>query len=337
MELVSRDFSQDEWARIAGGFLDLDLMQTWEYATAKSRTGSWRVERAVFDEGGRVVGAVQALVRPLPILGGGLVWINRAPLWRRTGETGDVERLMAMLAALRQHWVSVRCMYLRVAPPAPQGLLEEAAMEALGYQRDGSGWASAVLDIRRPEVELRRSLNRNWRRQLLRAEAAGVRCVAGTSAEQFEEFLEEFRGFSERQRLPRSVTPSLLRELQRVLPEEGKMWVFAGRRGPERLGGLLVCRYGDTAMFLATALNERGRELHAGHAVHWEAILRMRRMGYARFDVGGADPDLTPPGILQFKAGLGATPYRLAGEWEAWSGGLSDRVTRLLVRWSRRR
>lgn len=335
MELVSGEFSQDEWARIADGFLDLDLMQTWEYATARSRTGAWRVERAVFDEGGRVVGAVQALLRPVPVLGGGLVWINRAPLWRRTATEG-VGRLMAMLGALRQHWVGVRRMYLRVAPPTLEGGLDAAAMESLGYRRDSAGWASAVLDLSRPEEDLRGRLSGDWHRQLARAERAGVRCVSGTSAELFEEFLDDFRRLSKTRPLSRSVTPELVRELQRLLPEERSMWVFAGRRGEERLGSLLVCVYGTTGMFLASAVNELGRKVHAGHAVHWEAILRIRRMGYARFDVGGADPDLTPPGILQFKAGLGATPYRLAGEWEAWSGGLSDRVTRLLVRWSRR-
>ena len=115
------------------------------------------------------------------------------------------------------------------------------------------------------------------------------------------------------------------------------MWVFAGRRGEERLGSLLVCGYGSTGMFLASAVSERGRELHAGHAVHWEAILKMKRLGCRSFDVGGADPDLTPSGILQFKAGLGAAPYRLAGEWEAGAAGLRNRITRWLVHRSRSR
>ncbi len=61
----------------------------------------------------------------------------------------------------------------------------------------------------------------------------------------------------------------------------------------------------------------------------WRAICDAREAGLRWFDVGGMDPELTPKGIYDFKAGIGGTPYRLAPEIEAQNGGLRTR----LVRW----
>ena len=71
-------------------------MQTWEYAQAKAAISSWRVKRAIFQDGDVIVGAVQALIRPIPLIDGGLVWINQGPLWRRSG-SGNFSLLVEML------------------------------------------------------------------------------------------------------------------------------------------------------------------------------------------------------------------------------------------------
>ncbi len=105
LRLVNRAFSQSEWTDIVSAFYDLSLLQTWEYAEAKQQTGPWRVERAVCVDGERIVGAVQALVRPVPFLGKGLVWINRGPLWRRQLE-GDISTLRLMLEEISRYLLS---------------------------------------------------------------------------------------------------------------------------------------------------------------------------------------------------------------------------------------
>src|SRR3989338_10766045 len=114
VRLVIENFAQDNWNRLVGGFPSLSLGQGWEYAEAKARTGPWRVERGLFLDGDRPVGAFQALVRPLPAgLPGGLVWINRGPLWRG----GEQTQFLEIMKSLRSHYADKRGMYLRVAPP----------------------------------------------------------------------------------------------------------------------------------------------------------------------------------------------------------------------------
>lgn len=91
MELVTGQFGQRQWTEIVSSFRDLSLVQTWEYGEAKSHTGPWKVERAIFVDGQQLVGAYQAMVRSIPYLGGGLVWINRGPLLAKTRVFGYID------------------------------------------------------------------------------------------------------------------------------------------------------------------------------------------------------------------------------------------------------
>ncbi len=150
----------------------------------------------------------------------------------------------------------------------------------------------------------------------------------------FEDFLSYYEAFLSRKELSTSVTPQLLRQMQALLPDERKMWVFEGRLGHERLGGLLMAGYGDTALALAgSSPSAKGRVVHSGNLVWWQMMLKMKQLGYRWLDVGGgADADRTPKGILHFKAGLGGIPYRLVGEFEAFNSGLVSQAIRWWIR-----
>ncbi len=182
IRLVARAFPQNEWDNLVSGFHDLSLMQTWEYAEAKARTGPWKVERLIFVDGEYTVGAVQAMVRQIPGIGGGLVWINQGPLWRKQSE-GDVSALVAMLSELRRYWVDERHMYLRITPPIYEGELDVTVIQASGYDlADGvAGWASAIVDLSKSEEQLRKDLRIKWRGDLNSAERHEVSCVDGRS------------------------------------------------------------------------------------------------------------------------------------------------------------
>ena len=339
MHLITRAFSQKEWTDIVSEFQDLSLMQTWEYAEAKAQTGPWKVERAIFVDGESVVGAAQSLVRPIPWLGGGLVWINRGPLWRRS-ENGDPSLLLTMMEQLQRHWVEQQHMYLRIVPPIREGEMDLKALEAIGYRlaNGSAGWTSAMLDLRKSEEQLRRELRRKWRGDLNSAERLGVSCVVGRSLDLFEDFLKYYEAFLSRKKLSTFVTPQLLRRMQALLPDERKMWVVEGRLGLERLGALLIACYGETCLALAgSSPNQKGRSVHSGNLVWWQTIVKMKELGYRWLDVGGTHPERTPQGILHFKAGLGGVPYRLVGELESSSGGLLNRAIRWRVKRARQR
>ncbi|MBF0093620.1 MAG: GNAT family N-acetyltransferase [Alphaproteobacteria bacterium] len=327
-----KPFDRDEWTGLITGLQGLSLLQTWEYGEAKAAGGPWRVERGVFLSGGEIIGAVQAMVRPLPLVGGGLVWINRGPLWRRDAE----DRVGEMLRLAGEAWLARR-FYVRAQPP----LLCVQAQPPLpslspvpGFQATGrAGWASALIDLTLPEETLRRQLGQKWRNVLNKAERQPLTLRIGDDAPEFEAFLAAHGQFLDGRGFATSLTPELLRRLREFCPREHRPVSLLASMGEDVVGSVLIGRYGDTAEYLSGNLSDEGRKAGAGQLLLWRALCDAKARGAVRFDLGGMDDARTPPGIYRFKAETGGAPYRLAEEIEAARG---DPLSRL-VRWRARR
>ncbi len=308
-------------------------MQTWEYAVAKAQTEPWAVERAIFLDDGRIVGAVQSLRRSIPWLGGGVLWINRGPLWRRS-EKEHPSLLVAMMEELRRHWVEQQQMYLRIVPPIREDELGLNALGAIGYNPCGGspGWASARLDLSCPIETLRSQLHQKWRNCLNKAERLALTVQAGPDDSLFDQLLVSYEKVLLDRRYRTTVTPQLLARLQALLPPERKLWAFIGMQDGRSLGGVIIGRFGQVCEYLVGAVNDAGRAVNATHFLLWGAVCKMKDLVYRWFDLGGMDSRRTPKGVLHFKTGLGATPYRLVGDFEAHNGAWLNRVVRWRVR-----
>ena len=336
LNLNPQDFSQSEWTDLVSGYQGLSLLQTWAYAEAKTqmgpRIGPWKVWRATFKDEGRILGAAQGMVRPFPWLSGGLVWINRGPLWNRDGGD-DPSVLAAMMKELQHYWVEQRGMYLRIAPPALAngGAANALAATGCGQVNGGSGWASARVDLSSTVESLRSQLHQKWRNCLNKAERLGLTTHNSSTDELFSELMVGYDTLLQERKYQTNVTPKFISRLQALLPAEHKLWVFTARQKDQPLGGILIARYGDTCEYLIGSINEAGRALNAGQLLLWQAVCQMKTLGYRWFDLGGMDPEHTPAGIFHFKAGLGGTSYRLVSEYEGHNGGLRSRVLRWYV------
>lgn len=332
LSLNLQDFSQSEWTDLVSGYQGLSLMQTWEYAEAKSQMDPWRVWRATFEDAGRVVGAVQAMVRPFPWLSGGLVWINRGPLWDRD-KTGDPTLLVEMMRELQRYWVEQRGMYLRVAPPALENCATADALAASGFGQvnGGPGWASARVDLSQTIESLRGKLQQKWRNCLNKAERLGLTTQDSSSDELLNELMDSYDTMLLERKYQTNVTPKFICRLQSLLPLEHKLRVFTARHEDQPLGGILIAQYGDTCEYLVGSINETGRTLNAGQLLLWQAVSQMKNLGYHWFDLGGMDLEHTPAGIFHFKSGLGGTSYRLVNEFEGHDGGLRSRALKWYV------
>lgn len=332
IDIVVQEFSQEEWNKTVSSFEDLSLMQTWEYAEAKAKDTSWKVERLTFMDGGRVVGAAQAMVRFVPTRRSGLVWISRGPLWRSeissTPATG-----VALLDALRRHWVTERGMYLRVLPTFLESEVPAGSFTQINYQpAEGSvHWSSARIDLTQPEETLRARLQQKWRNGLNKSERQAISIETGTSESLFNELLAEYERMLDRKAFGSVVTPDLLRRLQQILPDDRKLWSVVARQREQRLGAVLIARYGQACEYFVGAINDAGKALNAGQLLLWQAICQMKEKRVRWFDVGGTDPKITPKGILHFKNGLGGLPYTLNHEIEAFDTGLVTRAIRWRV------
>ena len=330
------EFGQRRWAEVGARFRDPSLLQSWEYGNARAREGRWRVERGLLTEGERVIGAAQVMVRSLPVIGGGLAWLSRGPMWRQSAaEPAHV--LGGALKALRCHYAEDRGLYFRVAPPVLENDPACAVFPAAGFRNTGAlGWASAILDLASPKTDLRTGLRQKWRNGLNKAERSGVAVECGTDDQGFADCLDDYRTLLAARRFETSVTPGLLADLQSALPEDRKLVHYRARHEGHFVGFAVMARYGGCCEYLIGNVDDAGRRVGAGQLILWRAVCDMKARGCKSFDLGGMDPDRTARGVFRFKDGLGGTPYRLAPEIETKSSGLRDRLVRWRVARARR-
>ncbi len=336
LKLVERPFTAPEWTDLTSRFEDLSLMQTWEYGAALANSGPWQIDRAVFEDEGAVVGAIQAVTRRTPFFRGGFAWVNRGPLWRLSSDTHP-QVLGQMLGEARSLWADRRHMYLRIAPPVSKDDWDAGLRTMTGYTpaREGNGWASARLDLSLDLDVMRQRLDKRWRNSLANAERreVDVRC---DSEGAFAQLIKLQRGEFAFRHYPTTVTPEFLSRLQNSLPPERKLLAFVALSGESLLGGLLISRCGRIGEYLAAVTEGAGRTANVDQLLLWNAIRYLKESGFRWFDLGGMDLDHTPPGILQFKAGLNALPYEYVGEFDALDSGWANRVVRWRVRRARR-
>ncbi|MFC1480609.1 lipid II:glycine glycyltransferase FemX [Candidatus Omnitrophota bacterium] len=331
MRIEIRNFGQEEWNNIICQFEGVSLLQTWEFGEAKTKTGLWNVKRMVFHRGDKMFGAAQVMVKTIPILNRGLVWINRAPLCKKH-EGVCIDGYADMLTATIDYWVNQQRMYLRIVPSLLEAEENKRCIESTGLSYLGKGWASELLDLTCSEKELRMHLHQKWRNCLSKAERLGVQCAIGNSADLMSELLFDHRRTLTKNKFKTSVSQGLIKNIQELLPPARKMLVFAGRKDGKKLGSILVAGYGDVCIYLVGALNDDGRKVNAGNYLLWRSVCEMKKRGYKWFDLGGVDPHKTPARILHFKRGLGAIPYSLVGEFEACNKDLLNLIIKGYIR-----
>lgn len=308
------------WARFVEDSPSLNLMQTWDYGSAKA-SGRWSVERVAIRRGRRLVAVAQATVLPLPLLRTGVVWLNRGPILTR--DEAPEELLPAVLAALRRYWVAQRGMYLRVAPPVERGSAAAAILPGDGYalaQEDG--WASSRLDLSPGLDALRVGLAQKWRNCLNKAERLGVEVTVDRDGAGLERFLAEQ---SRLQRTKKSPGPDVLRALRATLT------LLTVRRDGATVAGALIARYGAIGEYLAAFTAPAGRELNCGQALMWAAIRELKAAGAESLDLGGMDALDRASGPSHFKAGVRGRQYYLAPEIDAAPGATRLRILRASV------
>ncbi len=133
LSFVERELDRFEWANIISNNPNLSLIQTWEYGEAKARIGPWKVSRGIFIDRNNTVGAAQAMIRYVPLLKRGFVWINRAPLLVNYIDYHS-SYYLEMLKVLKEYWVDERKMYLRLAPPILFSSVSNDLFENVGFK-----------------------------------------------------------------------------------------------------------------------------------------------------------------------------------------------------------
>ncbi|MFJ9615004.1 lipid II:glycine glycyltransferase FemX [Streptomyces noursei] len=318
----------------------------------------WRAESlGWFDESDRLVGVGLVLMRPLPKLKRYLAYVPEGPVidWAAP----DLERwLEPMLAYVKgrgafsvkmgppvvaRRW-SAEAVKAAIADPQARRLRDVEAtahepraldiadrLRRLGWQQAEPGgengfavgqprYVFQVPFAGRPLEEVQRSLNQQWRRNIKKAEKAGVEVVQG-GYEDLAAFYEIYVETAERDRfVPRPL--SYFQRMWTALRAEDvdRMRLYLARHEGEVLAAATMLTVGEHVWYSYGASTSRKREVQPNNAIQWRMMSDAHALGAGVYDFRGITDTLEESnhllGLLRFKVGSGGEAVEYLGEWD---------------------
>ncbi|MGP2439379.1 lipid II:glycine glycyltransferase FemX [Streptomyces sp. JW3] len=318
----------------------------------------WRAEGlGWFDGEGRLAGAGLVLLRPLPKVRRYFAYLPEGPVidWAAP----DLEQWLAPLLAhlkargaftvrmgppvVARRW-SADAVKAAIADPAARRLGDVEAttrepgadeiaerLRRAGWRRtepggeDGfaAGQPQYVFQVPlagRSLEEVQHGLNQQWRRNIKKAEKAGVKVVEG-GYEDLPVFHTLYTETAERDRFvarPLSYFQRMWTALRAEDP--GRMRLYLAHHDGDTLAAATMLTVGAHVWYSYGASTGRSREVQPNNALQWRMMCDAHERGAAVYDFRGITDTLEEGnhllGLLRFKAGAGGEAVEYLGEWE---------------------
>lgn len=305
------------WDALAAQSSDATLFQLTAWAEHKAGAG-WRPVRwEARDDCGRLVAAIQALFKNLP-LGRTLAWAPGGPL---TGfPASDPKAMPELLRAWTRELSKERCVYARVRSHRPE---ETAWSQAFGavFKRPSRRINSGLtlhIDLSQPLEALLKPLGPKHRHRVRYAAKSPLEWRAGNDPDLRAAFAELYREMAQFKSLAGQLFDA--DRLPGLIELFGsKALVLVGFLNARPVTGCLTIEAGPAAFYLASATSAEGRRASATYALVPKLFELLKARGVTNFDFGGIDPaNPNARGVDDFKGGFGGREVRYLDEWD-WS------------------
>ncbi|WP_405525625.1 aminoacyltransferase [Streptomyces canus] len=356
MPLRIKPVSRDEHLAFVAARPSASHMQVPSWGEVKP---DWRAESlGWFAEDGGLVGVGLVLYRPLPKLRKYLAYLPEGPLidWADP-ELGE-RWLTPMLEYLRGQGVfsvkmgppvvvrrwSAEAVKAAIADPTARRLSDAEAtsyeprafgiadrLRRAGWQQtepggdDGfaAGQPRYVFQVPfsgKTLEDVHRSLNQQWRRNIKKADKAGVQVVRG-GYDDLPAFHALYTQTAERDRfLPRPL--SYFQRMWTALTAEhpDRMRLYLTHHEGDVLAAATMLTVGDHVWYSYGASTGRKREVQPNNAMQWRMMTDAHQLGATVYDFRGITDTLEESnhllGLLRFKAGAGGEAVEYLGEWD---------------------
>lgn len=354
MSLRVEAITREQHLAFVAGRSSVSHMQVPSWGGVKP---DWRAESIGWLDGERIVGAALVLYRPVPRMKRCLAYLPEGPVipWQEDDLRPWLDPLLAHAKArgaftvrmgppvIARRW-EARTLKDAVTDPAARrlgevepDLVEPGAAElverlrGLGWRRDEGGgtdgfaagqprYVFQVPFAGRSLEEIRDGLNQQWRRNIKKAEKAGVKVVEG-GLDDLPVFYELYRETAERDRF----VPRPLDYFQRMWTElraedPGRMRLYLAHHDGEVLSAATMLTVGSHVWYSYGASTSRRREVQPSNAIQWRMMSDAHERGAAVYDLRGITDTLDESshlvGLLRFKAGTGGRAAEYVGEWD---------------------
>ena len=379
-----RVIDQDEHLAFIRTQGSASFLQTPAWGLVKS---DWRRESLGWVEGDRVVGVALVLYRRLPRLKRSLAYLPEGPVidWA-TDDLADwltplAEHLRAQgafgirigppvvtrrwSAALVKEGITDEAVHLLGdVPPterSPAGARVVSRLRELGWREQGvsGGFAAGqprfnfqipLLDDEgqpRSEADVLAGMNQQWRRNIKKADKAGVVVVStsstdeGSTTEGGVEALTAFHELYVHTAARDGFTPRGLAYFQTMYDalsaeQSDRITVWLARHEDDLVAATIAIRVGTHAWYSYGASSTEKRDVRGSNAIQWAMIRAALTAGAEVYDLRGItdtlDSDDPHVGLIQFKVGTGGDAVEYAGEWDLPLNRLLYRAFELYLR-----
>jgi hypothetical protein len=296
---------KDVWTNILKEFDDSVLWQTWSYGAIC--WGEHNLRHVLLKKGSEILAAAQVIVIRAPLIRAGIAFVKWGPLWQLRGRKRSPDVFRKMLRTLRDIYAVRQGLLLHVFPNDFEdgtGVMRSILAEE-GFVSDLSAGPdkTALMDLSHSLDELRRSLKRQWKQNLRRAERNQLEIIEGADDDLAEVFLRLYREMRRRKGSHLISNIAYFRDVQRDLPKPFKMRIMICRHLRDPVAGLVVSPMGSRALAVFAATGDKGLDLRGSYFLHWRMLEALKAKHVRWYDLGGIDHK-RDPGISQFKAGL---------------------------------
>jgi lipid II:glycine glycyltransferase (peptidoglycan interpeptide bridge formation enzyme) len=172
----------------------------------------------------------------------------------------------------------------------------------------------------RTEADLLAGFNQLWRRNIKKAEKAGVEVVHG-GYDDLPAFHEVYVETAARD----GFTPRGLAYFQRMWramssEDPARITLYLARHEGRVLAATTLVRVGTHAWYSYGASSNEGRDVRPSNAVQWAMVRDSLTAGCDVYDLRGISDTLDPDdhlfGLIQFKLGTGGHAQEYLGEWD---------------------
>ncbi|HEY8574743.1 MAG TPA: GNAT family N-acetyltransferase [Devosia sp.] len=303
LRLETQLVSGAEWDQTIASFDE--VCQEQMHAFASIRWPGVAQEPLVFLRDDEVVGGALVMVQSLPLRLGKIAVTKWAPMLKDAAHRDAAAIRAGMVEAMVAEYADRRRLMLSILPRASitEVNQEYGHLIARGFRRGSVlGFPNRyIVNLRLSDAEQRKSFSQTWRRQLNKAEKAGL-SFEYAGAERVGDFETLYNAMTDRKQFSDhsayETVPALMQiEVPALRPE-----LFFVRHDGELVAGALIFKAGGRAVYLYGATNDKALPLRAGYFLHWHIIRWLRDHTQAQwYDLGGTDGF---QGLHQFKKGM---------------------------------
>jgi lipid II:glycine glycyltransferase (peptidoglycan interpeptide bridge formation enzyme) len=204
-----------------------------------------------------------------------------------------------------------------------------AGLRQQGWRRIGSnggftaGQPQYVFQLPltgRGEDDLLRGMNQQWRRNIKKADQAGVVVTQGKTGD-----LPAFHALYSETATRDAFTPRPLSYFERMFSaltaeEPDRIRLYLAHHEGELVAATTWVRVGSHVWYSYGASSTAKRDVRGSNAIQWRMIRDARDAGADVYDLRGITETLDPSdphvGLIQFKVGTGGRAVEYLGEWD---------------------